>query len=69
MEVILKHYFRPGRAEFKAALTGALPAVLTGNEPKQLKPADELAALAAKVAAGKATDEDKERLRELVKAV
>jgi integrase len=69
VEVILKHYFRPGRAEFKAALTGALPAVLTGDKPKRLKPADELAALAGKVAAGSATEEDKARFRQLAAAV
>jgi len=69
VEIVLKHYFRPDREQFKQALAGALPAVLTGDKPKQLKPADELAALAGKIAAGTATDEDKERLRELVKAV
>jgi len=65
----LKHYFRPGRAEFKAALTGAMPAVLTGGKPKRLKPADELAALSGKLVAGTATDEDKSRLRKLAAAV
>ncbi|MDO9541438.1 MAG: hypothetical protein Q7J98_03835, partial [Kiritimatiellia bacterium] len=69
VEIVLKHYFRPGRAEFKAALTGAMPAVLTGGKPKRLKPADELAALSGKLAAGSATDEDKARLRKLAAAV
>ena len=69
VEIVLKHYFRPGRAEFKAALTGAMPAVLTGGKPKRLKPADELSALAGKVAAGSATDEDKARLQKLAAAL
>ncbi len=36
VEVVLKHYFRPDREQFKAALTGALPEVLTGQAPKAL---------------------------------
>jgi hypothetical protein len=31
VEVVLKHYFRPDREQFKAALLGAMPAVLTGR--------------------------------------
>ena len=69
VDIVLRHYFRPGRDTFKAALVGALPAVLTGDKPKRLKPADELTALAGKVAAGSATDEDKARLRKLAAAV
>lgn len=69
VEIVLKHYFRPDREQFRAALTGALPGILTGGKPAQLKPADELAALAGKVAAGTATDADKARLRELVAAL
>ncbi len=69
VEIVLKHYFRPGRAEFKAALTGAMPSVITGGKPKRLKPADELAALSGKLAAGSATEEDKDRLRKLAAAV
>ena len=67
VEVVLKHYFRPDREQFKAALAGALPDVLTGGASKRarLKPADELAALAGKVAAGTATKADKTRLRKL----
>ena len=69
VEIVLKHYFRPDREQFRAALTGAMPAVLTGGKPKRLKPADELAALVGKLAAGKATDEDKDRFRKLAAAV
>ena len=68
VEVVLKHYFRPDREQFKAALVGAMPKVLTGKKAR-VKPADELAALATKLAAGKATDADKERLRKLAAKV
>jgi hypothetical protein len=71
VEVVLKHYFRPDREQFRAALAGAMPGIITGGPIKRLKlkPADELAALAGKVAAGTATDEDKERLRKLAAKV
>jgi hypothetical protein len=59
----------PSNHRFKAALVGALPAVLAGDKPKRLKPAAELAALAGKVAGGSATDEDKSRLRQLAAKV
>ncbi|MBP7830381.1 MAG: tyrosine-type recombinase/integrase [Kiritimatiellae bacterium] len=68
VEVVLKHYFRPDREQFKAALVGAMPKVLTGKKAR-VKPAEELAALAAKLAAGKASDADKERLRKLAAKV
>lgn len=67
VETVLRHYFRPDREQFRSALAVALPEVLTGVRTARLKPADELAALAAKVAEGKATDLDKARLRHLVK--
>jgi hypothetical protein len=69
VDVVLKHYFRPGREEFKAVLAKALPDVLTGGKPAQLSPADELAALAGKLAAGTATQEDRVRLRKLAARV
>ena len=69
VEIVLKHYFRPDREQFRAALTGAMPDVLTGGKRAKLKPADELAALAGKVAAGTATDGDMTRLKKLAKAI
>jgi len=84
VEVVLKHYFRPDREQFKAALTGALPEVLTGKVENQKPKAelakgrgnrkaasgsDELVVLAGKVAAGTATTAEKARLRELVAGV
>ncbi len=68
VDVVLKHYFRPGREQFKAALLGAMPEVLSGKKVK-LKPEDELAALAAKLAAGAASEEEKAKLRELAAGV
>jgi len=69
VEIVLKHYFRPDREQFRAALTGALPGILTGGTPAKVKPADELATLAGKLAAGTATKEDKARLRKLAAKV
>jgi len=69
VDVVLKHYFRPGREEFKAVLANALPDVLTGGKSAPLSPAAELAALAGKLAAGVATAEDRARLRKLAARV
>jgi integrase len=68
VEIVLKHYFRPDREHFRAALAGALPEVLTGAKVPQL-PADELAALAGKLAAGTATAQDKARFKKLAAKV
>ena len=65
VDVVLKHYFRPGREDFRKTLQAALPDVLTGIKRKRKKPADELAALANKIADGTATKRDKARLRTL----
>jgi hypothetical protein len=68
VEVVLKHYFRPDREQFKAALVGAMPKVLTGRETR-MKPAEELAAISGKLVAGTATEKDKERFRKLAAKV
>ncbi len=84
VEVVLKHYFRPDREQFKAALTGALPEVLTGKVENQ-KPKvelvkgrgnrkaasgkDELVVLAGKVTAGTATKADMARFKKLAAGV
>jgi len=44
VEVVLKHYFRPDREQFRAELTGALPEVLTGKKEtadRRLQTADQ----------------------------
>lgn len=69
VDVVLRHYFKPGRAQFKEALKSALPAVLTGGKAAKLKPAEELKVLATKLAGGTATENDKKRLRVLAAKV
>ncbi len=59
VEIVMENYFRPGREEFRAALTGALPDVLTGGKALAGIPvADELQGLAAKVATGAGIDDE-----------
>jgi hypothetical protein len=65
VEIVLKHYFRPGKEQFRAALADAMPVVLTGKKPKRLKAADEMGELIEKLKAGTAKAEDKKRLKEL----
>lgn len=65
VEIVLKHYFRPGKEQFKAALADAMPKVLTGKKSKGLKAADEMAGLIEMLKAGTAKAEDKKRLKEL----
>ena len=79
VEVVLKHYFHPGRDALRAALANAMPKVLTVGRgaptiapqppPTEAAPQDELVALAAKVAAGTATERDRTRFRELVAGI
>ena len=67
VEIVLKHYFKPGREQFKAALTDAMPDILTGKSSK-LIPEDQLMSLIKKIAAtGRIAQEDKKRLAMLVK--
>jgi len=69
VDVVLKHYFRPDREQFRTALTTAMPGILTGGKRARLKPAEELAEIAGKVAAGTATEKQKARLRTLAAKV
>ena len=69
VEIVLKHYFRPGREQFKAILAGALPDVLTGGKSGKLTPQEEFQILAAKAAAGTLTTHDRKRLRVVAKQV
>lgn len=75
VEIVLANYFRPGRETLRAALTEAMPAVLTGEadletgeaklEGEGQKAQSELVVLAERVAAGTATEKDRKRLRTL----
>jgi len=68
--IVLQNYFQPNREHFRAALSNALPDVLTGGPgTKPVSDGEELTALAGKVAAGTATDADKKRLRLLAAKV
>jgi integrase len=69
VEIITKHYFRPDREQFRTALVGSLPEVITGEKPDKPSPADELATLARKVATGIATNADKARVRVLAASI
>lgn len=48
VDVVLKHYFRPGRDAFKTALETAMPHMLTGGGQKKVTPRDTLLGLAEK---------------------
>ena len=61
VEVVMANYYSPQRAHLRAALANALPAVMTGGNPEKT-PAEEVKALAKKIAAGKATAADRKRL-------
>jgi integrase len=63
-DIVEKHYFRPSKEQFKAALADSMPSVLTGGH-RRLKAADEMGELIEKLKAGTAKAEDKKRLKEL----
>ena len=65
-DIVLKHYFRPDRKQFRAALIDAMPDVITGKETKLIA-VDETTALAQKLVDGKATVEDKKKLIKLLR--
>lgn len=50
VDVVLKHYFRPGREAFKTALETAMPKMLTGGGQKKVTPRDTLLALVEQAA-------------------
>ena len=71
VEVVLKHYFKPGREHLRSVLGDKLPDVLTGGKEKpKLLPVMEMSIeeLAAKVTDKTATFEERKRLGELLRA-
>jgi hypothetical protein len=64
-DIVLKHYFRPDREQFRAALIDAMPDILTGKTT-QLTPEEEMKALAKQIANGSATPEDLKRMMALL---
>jgi hypothetical protein len=64
VEVVMKHYFRPGREDFRAAILKAMPKMLAdGNGRKSIK--DEILALLDRSSA-RTWKADAGRIRELV---
>ena len=48
VNIVLKHYFRPGREDFRNALETALPQSMTGRTDKKKSPAEQLQKLVEK---------------------
>jgi hypothetical protein len=71
VDIVMTHYFRPGREVLRTALVQAMPTVLTGSQatPASGVNGRELVGLANKIAAGTATEQELVRLRELAAAV
>lgn len=63
VEVVLKHYFRPDREQFRTALVNAMPDLLALNDSSKSTLEDELVELAMKLKNGIATEEDRRRIR------
>lgn len=77
-DIVMTHYFRPDREQFKEALNVALPGVLTGEKSVgrldgdavgRLEKAEELHRLTGKMADGTVTVADRERARILLTQV
>jgi hypothetical protein len=66
--VVMEHYFRPNREQFRAVLTEAMPAVLTGAKPPATTGQD-LVKIAAKVSAGTATAAEKDLFKRMAALV
>lgn len=64
-DIVLKHYFQPGRETFRQALQTAMPKLLTnGQKPPKERLCDILAAMTAKT-----WKKDKVRLEEIIKTM
>lgn len=61
-EIVLKHYFQPGREEFRKALQSAMPALLSNGSQS---PRDEALSILATMSVD-TWEADRDRLRELV---
>jgi hypothetical protein len=68
VEVVLKHYFRPGREAFRTALETAMPHMLTGGTEERLDLSKEVLEL-GKVARSLTHEELIEKNEALAKAV
>jgi hypothetical protein len=64
-EIVLKHYFQPGREEFRQALQEAMPKLLNNGTPT---PRERMIRILERMTA-KSWQKDAERLRQLVEEV
>ena len=66
-QILVDHYYRPDAEHARRVLGGALPSVITGNPAALVKvnPKQELADLAAKLATGTATKQERARFKKL----
>ncbi|HUI06633.1 MAG TPA: tyrosine-type recombinase/integrase [Verrucomicrobiae bacterium] len=64
-DIVLKHYFQPGREEFRRALQSAMPKLLTNGHKT---PKEEILAILDRTTA-KSWQKDAKRLRELVASI
>jgi len=69
VEVVLKHYFRPGREAFRASLGKALPKLLTGGEEEECLDLPKEVVELGKVAKALKPEELVEKVEALAKAV
>ncbi|MDK2963608.1 MAG: hypothetical protein PWQ29_1002 [Verrucomicrobiota bacterium] len=69
VEVVLKHYFRPGREAFRASLGKALPKLLTGGEEEESLDLPKEVLELGKVARSLQPEELVEKAEALAKAV
>jgi hypothetical protein len=64
-DIVLKHYFQPGREEFRRALQSAMPKLLTNGHKT---PKEEMLEILGQISA-KTWQRDAKRLREIVTAL
>ena len=63
VEVVMKHYFRPGREDFRQVLSKAMPSFLQGASPAPRR--DEIRRILANMTA-RSWQKDRVRLQELI---
>lgn len=72
VDVVLKHYFRPDREQFRAVLKDALPKILTDGRRKKVtsaSAAEKLAEIVKRAHAGTTTEEDRKQIRLLAERI
>jgi hypothetical protein len=67
VDVVMKHYFRPGREDFRQAILRAMPRMLA-DSPRPSSPKEEMLAILDQTSA-KTWRADSRRLRKLVATI